>query len=161
MDDGRPGDEEQILVSIRRIIRAIDLHSRHLLERCGLTGPQLAALQTLARKGAMSGVELARDLRVGAATVTGILDRLEKKGLLTRSKRGDDRRSISISLTDEGRKLLESAPPLLQERFRQRLAGLQDWERTLLLASLQRIAAMMDAEEVGASPHLVTGPERL
>lgn len=153
--------EDRILVAIRRIIRAIDLHSRALLDECGLTGPQLAALQVLARAGGLSGTELARRLQVGQATVSGILDRLEKRGLVARSKNGDDRRAIAVTLTDEGRKLAAAAPPLLQERFRRRLEAIQEWERTMMLAALQRIAAMMDAEEMPASPFLVTGPDRL
>jgi DNA-binding MarR family transcriptional regulator len=153
--------EDRVLVAIRRIIRAIDLHSRHLLEECGLTGPQLAALQTLHREGVKSGVELARELQVGQATVSGIVDRLEKKGLVTRGKNCDDRRLIGIALTPEGKQLVEKAPPLLQERFRRELAGLQEWEQTMILSTLQRIASMMDADEVSAAPYLVTGPERL
>lgn len=153
--------EDQILIAIRRIIRAVDLHSRSLLETSGLTGPQLAALREIVRAGSMSAGDLAKALRVGQPTVTGIVERLARRGMLTRVRNGEDRRSVDIAVTEEGRRLLESAPPLLQERFRQRLARLQDWERSQILATLQRIAAMMDVEELDASPHLVTGPDRL
>lgn len=153
--------EEQILIAIRRIIRAVDLHSRNLLETSGLTGPQLAALKAIAQAGKISAGELAKALRVGQPTVTGILERLERRELLTRARNGEDRRSLDIAVTREGRRLLEAAPPLLQERFRQRLADLREWERTQVLATLQRVAWMMEAEDLEASPHLVTGPDRL
>jgi len=153
--------EDQILAAIRRIIRAVDLQSRDLLNKSGLTGPQLAALTEIARADGLSAGELARALSVGQPTVTGIVERLERRGALTRSRNGDDRRNVNIAVTEEGRRLLKSAPPLLQARFRRQLASLQEWERTQILATLQRIAAMMDAEALDASPHLVTGPERL
>lgn len=153
--------EDDILVAIRRIIRAVDLHSRRLAEASGLTGPQLAALKQVARAGTLSAGDLARAMRVGQPTVTGILERLEKRGLLTRTRSGEDRRSVLITVTEAGTQVLQSAPPLLQERFRQRLVHLHDWERTMILAVLQRIAAMMDVEDLDAAPHLVTGPDRL
>lgn len=156
-----PEIEERILVALRRIIRAIELHSRDLLDSSGLTGPQLAALTEVARAGGLSAGALAHALRVGQPTVTGIVERLERRGLLIRSRNDVDRRSVDIAITDDGRRLLTAAPPLLQERFRQRLARLQDWERSQILTILQRIAAMMDVEELAASPHLVTGPEQL
>ena len=62
-----------------------------------------------------------------------------------------------VELTRRGSGLLEAAPSLLQDRFRHELAKLEQWERTLLLASLQRIAAMMEAEQIEAVPVLSTG----
>jgi hypothetical protein len=56
--------------------------------------------------------------------------------------------------------LLDRSPPLLQERFAQRFRNLQQWEQTQLLASLQRIAAMMDAEDIDAAPVLSSGSVR-
>jgi predicted ATP-grasp superfamily ATP-dependent carboligase len=53
--------------------------------------------------------------------------------------------------------VLEEAPSLLQERFREKLGRLEDWERHWLLAALERIASMMDAESIDAAPILETG----
>jgi DNA-binding MarR family transcriptional regulator len=155
------GMEDHILIAIRRIIRAVDLRSRELLEKSGLTGPQLAALKEVAQAGTISAGDLAKALNVGQPTVTGILERLERRGVLTRARNGEDRRSVDVAVTEEGKRLLASAPPLLQESFRQRLGDLQEWEHTQILATLQRIAAMMEVEELEASPHLVTGADRL
>ena len=60
-------------------------------------------------------------------------------------------------LTEEGRAVLETAPSLLQDRFRRELLKLQEWEQTQMLATLQRIAAMMDVEEIDAAPVLAAG----
>jgi DNA-binding MarR family transcriptional regulator len=147
--------EDDIVAAIRRIIRAIDLQSRRLVDRHDLTGPQLAILREVARLEAPSTGSLARAAHLSQPTVTGVLNRLEKRGLVRRDRSEDDRRSVFISLTGAGAKLLAEVPSQLQDRFRDELARLQDWERHSLLASLQRIASMMDAETLDAAPHLV------
>ncbi|MGD8396166.1 MAG: MarR family winged helix-turn-helix transcriptional regulator [Candidatus Eiseniibacteriota bacterium] len=150
--------EDQIVAAIRRIMRAVDLHSRWLYDEFGLTGPQLAALQEAARLVRAPAGALARALHLSAPTVTGILDRLEKKGLVDRTRATRDRRSVIVRVTALGHETLEVAPSLLQDRFRTQLARLAEWERSMILATLQRIAAMMDVEDLAADPVLVTGP---
>ncbi|MHC4406749.1 MAG: MarR family winged helix-turn-helix transcriptional regulator [Planctomycetota bacterium] len=149
--------EEQVIAALRRITRAIDLHSRLLLQKNGLTIPQLAALQATQRLQPINVGALARDIHLGPATVTGILGRLEKRGLVSRTRGDLDRRSVVVQLTDEGAKLVAEAPSLLQDRFHRELAKLQEWEQTMILATLQRIASMMDAEDIEAAPVLVPG----
>ncbi|HVS18566.1 MAG TPA: MarR family transcriptional regulator [Planctomycetota bacterium] len=150
-----PNDRDrEVVQALRRIIRAVDLHSRRLEESFGLTAPQLAALQEAQRFGPLSPGELARRIHLSAGTVTGILDRLERRALVHRVPDPADRRRLEIEVTHEGREVLLRAPALLQDRLRQALGGLQDWEQTLLLSALQRIASMMDASELSASPHL-------
>ena len=148
---------EQILVALRRVIRAIDQHSRKLVQSHGLTGPQALIIRELVRAGQLTGSELAKRLSLSQATVTDVVKRLESRGLVQRLRASDDRRKVTIQPTDEGRKTLEGSVPLLQERFLERLANLQDWEQTQLLASLQRIAEMMNAEDLDASPMLASG----
>jgi DNA-binding MarR family transcriptional regulator len=150
--------ENQIVAALRRIMRAVDLHSRRLAEEHGLTGPQLATLQAAARLGEASTGALARAVHLSGPTVTGILDRLARRGLVDRARSGQDRRSVTVRLTRSGEDVLAAAPSLLQDRFREELARLEEWEQTLILAMLQRIAAMMDAESLDASPVLVRGP---
>jgi len=149
--------EDQIVVAIRRIVRAVDLHSRRLEENFGLTGPQLAALQQVARLAPTTPTVLARELRLSQGTVTGILQRLDQRGLIARTRSETDRRAIIVEATADGRRLLDTAPSLLQDQFRDSLAKLESWERTQILATLQRVAALMDAERLDASPHLVSG----
>jgi DNA-binding MarR family transcriptional regulator len=151
--------KRSILVALRRIIRAVDLHSHKLMEEHGLTGPQLAALQEIVRRGTASARDLAQSLQVSQPTITGILDRLERGKLITRARNGSDRRAIDVTITEAGQRLLTAAPPLLQERFSEELAKLETWEQTMILATLQRVASMMDAERLPAAPLLVTGPD--
>ena len=150
--------ENQIVAALRRIIRAVDLHSRRLVEECGMTGPQLVVLREAAQLGRTSVSALARSVHLSQPTVTGILDRLERRGFVERCRDAADRRTVNVSVTVEGQKTLDRAPSLLQDRFRRELAKLREWELTMTLASLQRIAEMMEAETLEASPLLVAGP---
>jgi len=150
--------EDDIVAAIRRIIRAIDLQSRRLFERHALTGPQLAVLREVDRLEAPSTGSLARAVHLSQPTVTGVLNRLEKRKLVRRVRSEDDRRSVVISLTKAGAKLLREVPSQLQDRFRDELERLDAWERHALLSALQRIASMMDAEALDAAPILETGP---
>jgi DNA-binding MarR family transcriptional regulator len=150
--------DDRVIAALRRIVRAIDLHSRHLVDRFGVTGPQLVTLQELARLGSTSVGVLARNVHVSHPTMTGILDRLEKRGLARRVRDTQDRRRMTAAVTEKGRGLLQAAPSPIQDRFRAEFAKLEEWEQTHMLATLQRIAAMMDAEELEAAPVLTSGP---
>jgi DNA-binding MarR family transcriptional regulator len=150
---------DQVIIALRRVMRAVDLHSRALVESHGLTGPQALILKVL-RAGSLSAGMLATSVRLSQGTITDILNRLEQRGLVKRQRDTQDRRRVLVGLTPQGVALLERSPPLLQERFAQRFNQLLDWEQTQLLASLQRIASMMDAEDIDASPVLSSGSVR-
>ena len=152
-----PGLEDQVIVALRRITRAIDLHSRGLMQQVGLTAPQLATLQAIGRLQPVTAGELAKSIHLSQATLTGILTRLETRALVSRTRSTSDRRTVVVALTEDGQVVLESAPSLLKDRFRRELLKLQEWEQTQMLATLQRIATMMDAEEIDAAPMLAAG----
>jgi DNA-binding MarR family transcriptional regulator len=148
---------DQILIALRRIVRAIDLHSRRLAQEFGLTGPQVVLLHELVRHGEMHVAELAQNITLSHATVTDILNRLEKRGLIKRTRSKTDRRCVLVTPTEKALAVVKKSPPLLQEQFSQQLAKLEDWELAQTLSVLQRVALMMDARQVDASPLLATG----
>lgn len=150
--------EDEIVAALRRIVRGIDLHSSRLVHDVGLTWPQLATLRAVDRLGPCSISTLARGVHLGQATLTGIVQRLERAAYVSRMPDEADRRSVRVSVTPGGREILQRAPSLLQDRFRSELAKLKDWERLQTLASLKRIAEMMDVQALDASPILVAGP---
>jgi DNA-binding MarR family transcriptional regulator len=149
---------EQVLIAIRRMIRAIDLHSRMLLQRHGLTGPQLVVLKTLFESGEVAIGELARYVHLSQATVTGVIERLFKRDLVTRRRCDVDKRRILVRTTAKAEELLENAPSLLQDQFVREFGKLHDWEKSLILSSVQRIVAMMEAESLDVMPILAIGP---
>jgi len=152
--DSTLSTEHRIVAAIRKIVRAVDLHSRRLTESCGLTGPQLATLQEVARLDSASPSAIARAVHLSQGTVTGILQRLERQGFIARQKSEADRRNVIIEVTPEGRRVLDSAPSLLQDEFREELGRLEEWERLMILSTLQRVAGLMGAQEIDSSPYL-------
>ncbi len=148
----------EVMSALRRIIRAIDLHSRALVQRFGLTGPQLVVLKELLSEAPRPVNEIASAVNLSQATVTGILDRLEKKQMIARVRSTVDRRKVLVSPTATAEAALANAPPLLQEHFTSSFANLPDWQQSQILSSLQRIVSLMEAGDVEAGPILTTGP---
>jgi DNA-binding MarR family transcriptional regulator len=148
----------RVVTTIRRIMRAIDLYSRQLAKNYQLTGPQLILLKEIKRLGEAPIGELAKNINLSNATRTGIVDRLEKRGLAKRNRNGKDRRQVNVQITAEGVAILEKAPSPLQDRFLAELGGLDLTERQIILDSLEKIARMMNAENIDASPLLITHP---
>ncbi|MEX0617382.1 MAG: MarR family transcriptional regulator [Pseudohongiellaceae bacterium] len=144
---------DEVIVALRRVIRSVELHSRNLVSTHGLTAPQATLLRALT-DGPITAGGLATRVNLSQGTVTDILNRLEQRGLITRERDEEDRRRVIVDLTDKSRTILKSSPPLLQTRFTSRFNALEDWEQSLLLASLQRIAHMMDADDIVVPPVL-------
>lgn len=148
---------EEVLVSLRRVIRATDLHSKKLVKTASVTGPQLLLLQIVRAKGDMTISELARDMSLSQATVTTILDRLQRRELIERVRSAVDKRKVHPRLTEHGRRILDRAPTALQDNFVDRFQALDEWEQSMIIAALQRVAEMMDAKDIDASPFLDIG----
>lgn len=148
---------EEVLVALRRVIRATDLHSKHLAKTTGLTAPQILLMQTIRDKGQLTIGELANMVSLSQATVTSILDRLEKREMVYRERSKEDKRKVHAHLTDQAMDILKEAPIPLQEHFAKRFGDLQEWEQTMIISSLQRVAQMMDAQDIDASPVLDLG----
>ncbi len=149
---------EQVLVALRRVIRATDLHSKRLSKHAGLTGPQLLIMRTIRDLGEVTIGTIAEQVSLSQATVTTILDRLEHRQLVYRVRSTQDKRKVHAHLTDQGAEILARAPQPLQEEFIEKFQSLQEWEQTMIISSLQRVANMMDADHIDASPVLDVGP---
>ncbi|QQD20387.1 MarR family transcriptional regulator [Oceanospirillaceae bacterium ASx5O] len=148
---------DEVLVALRRIIRATDLHSRQLSKVSGLTSPQLLILQLLRQHTELTVGEVAQRVSLSQATVTTIIDRLEKRALVKRERGSSDKRKVYVYLTDAANAVLLNAPKPLQESFVQQFQDLHDWEQTMILSALERVAYMMDAQHIDASPVLDIG----
>ncbi|ABC28508.1 MarR family transcriptional regulator [Hahella aquimaris] len=148
---------DEVLVLIRRIIRAADLRSKQLGKETGLTAPQLLILRSIGDSRNTTMSQVAQNISLSQATVTSIVDRLEKKSLVARIRDSVDKRRIYLVLTDEGKEVLAGAPRPLQELFTSRFDNLPEWEQYLILASLAKVADMMDATDIDASPLLAVG----
>ncbi len=148
---------EEVLITLRRLIRATDLHSKQLVKTAGLTAPQLLLLQAIREQGQVTIGALAKEISLSQATVTTILDRLEKRGLVYRERSLEDKRKVHAHLTDKGAEIIRDAPTPLQEHFVKQFRDLREWEQSMIISALQRVALMMDAEHIDASPVLDVG----
>lgn len=148
---------EEVLIALRRVIRATDLHSKYLAKTTGLTAPQILLLQTLRDKGQITIGELAQEVSLSQATVTTILDRLEKRKLVYRQRSETDKRKVHAFLTEDALEILKNAPIPLQEQFTRQFGDLQEWEQTMIISALKRVAQMMDAQHIDAAPVLDIG----
>ncbi|MFW2367315.1 MAG: MarR family winged helix-turn-helix transcriptional regulator [Desulforhopalus sp.] len=145
------------MISLRRIIQAIDLHSRQLVRQHGITTPQLLILKQIESEGILTVSQLAKQISLKQTTVTDILNRLEKKDLIRRTRDAHDRRKVLIEGTGSGRKLLDAAPSPMQETFEEKFEDLAAWKQSMILTSLQLLESLMVEEKISAAPILSTG----
>lgn len=150
---------KQILRSIRRIMRSTDLYSKRVALEYGVTVPQLVCLQALADGGEMPAGDLARAVDLSQSTCVGIVDRLEAKGWIERSRSTDDRRKILLRATAAGRELCARAPSLLQDTLASGLARLTEAEQSRIVEALERVVDMMRIAHIDAAPVLETGAD--
>ncbi len=149
---------EDALVAIRRIMRAAEQSSRTLSRQAGMTASQVVVLRIIAGEGDISPSGIAQKARITQATVTALLDRLQKRGLVSRTQGAADRRRVVVTLTEVGRKLLDETPDALQTRFADRFNELKDWQQASINAALEQVAELLDAEKIEAAPILEFGP---
>lgn len=149
-------DSIEILVSIRKIVRSLNLESKSIQKEFGLSITQLLTLGHLINSQRYTSTQkkIMDVLSLNSSTVTGIINRLEKKGYVARVYDLSDRRSKSITLTASGLKLMDETPNILHDRLSQKLASLSVHEQTMIKHSLEIIVSAMQIKEVDASPLL-------
>ena len=150
-------DYEELFIALRRITRAIDLHSKKLQRETGLTTSQLLVLEAVVKLDTSTPSNIAKEVQLSQATVTNLVDRMERNNLVLRQKSIADKRVVEVQLTEKGRGMVELAPEPLQAGFLREYRKLERWEQHQLISSIQRIAVLMDAEDIDASPILTTG----
>lgn len=148
----------RILQSLRQSIRAVDQYSKELAAKYHVTAPQLICLNEIQQQEPVTLTTLARQVHLSPSTVTGIIERLEKKKLIERIKDDKDKRKLLISLTDEGHQLIDDAPKPLQDRLAESFSSLPEEEQLSIVTSLEKVVDMVQARNIDASPLLETGP---
>ncbi|HBO3332570.1 TPA: MarR family transcriptional regulator [Pseudomonas aeruginosa] len=132
-----------IFRAIRRLQQAAEIHSKRLSRYGGLTPLQLLILHVLAVEGELTATQLAKLVSLSQASLSGVLDRLEGRGLLYRRRDEQDRRKSWLHLDPAGHEALAEVPEYVIERF----AALPEWERHGLLAALLRAADLFGLPE--------------
>jgi DNA-binding MarR family transcriptional regulator len=117
----------------------------------------LLVLEAVVKLDTSTPSNIAKEVQLSQATVTNLVDRLERHELVLRRKSTADKRAVEVHLTEKGRQMVELAPEPLQTGFLREYRKLERWEQHQLIASVQKIAVLMDAEDLDASPILTTG----
>lgn len=134
--------ERALFQALRRLQQDAEVHAKRLARFGGLTPVQLMILQVLAEEGRLTASALSRRVSLTPATLSGVLEKLEERGLLQRRRDDQDRRRQWLLIDEAGLALLEEAPSLLSPAFRERFAALPAWERHSIAAALLRAAEL-------------------
>ncbi len=147
-------DATEILIKIRKIVRSIDIESKKIQKEYGVTIPQVLCLNFLNNSPSYQTTqsEIKKFLNLNSSTVSGIIDRLEKRGYLARLPKSGDKRIANIALTSSGEELLSTIPPLLHEQLSTKLQSLDESEIRKVESSLETLVQLLDIEQLEASP---------
>jgi DNA-binding MarR family transcriptional regulator len=137
--------EDRALAAIRRIVHAVDRHSKTVEKAAGMTLPQLVVLAAIRAQGEVTSARLSAAVSLSPATVTVILDNLAARGLIERYRNLEDRRVVHSRLTPAGAEVLARAPRFLHERFVQRFAQLPAERQEAILRALEEVGELMGA----------------
>ena len=142
----------EIIDNLRRIFQAINEYSRSAEQSTGLTGPQLWALKILSGTSPMRVSELAQSMCLRPPTVVGILDRLEIKGLVFRTRSTEDRRAVDLHLTDAGKLMAANSPEVAQAMLLNGLNELSDEQYICVAEGMKLTSKMLGAERFTPLP---------
>jgi len=117
---------------------------RDLLAPHGITPPQFALLAFLWKRDGLSQTELAEKTEVDRTTLSGLIDRLAKQGLVNRCPHPNDRRACLVTLTAAGRKLEKQLAPIAMNLRQQINAELSTAEYEQLCQLLNRLRGSCD-----------------
>ena len=134
--------QEPCLKVLRELVRAYQAFSNfddEHVRKLGLTVPQYDVIATLGNTPGMMMSQLAEKTLVTKGTLTGIVDRLEQKGLVRREVPPENRRCFMIVLTSEGEKLFEEIFPMHIDRLKERFSQLSEAEMQEIKTSLKRL----------------------
>lgn len=145
-----------IIDNIRRVFQVVNEYSKKAERQTGLTGPQLWAIKMIDETAPIKVSELARRMYLHPATVVGILDRLESRNLVSRTRSKEDRRVVEVELTDLGQELVTQAPEVVQGLLVHGLETLPQEELLTIASGLEQLVKILGAQEI--PPKLILSP---
>ena len=152
-------DEEiaDVLDNLRRVFRVVHRYSKRAEKVGGLTGPQVWAMKVISESAPIRVTDLARRMYLHPSTVVGILDRLEQRAEVTRTRSKKDHRVVTVSLTAKGRETVAKVPQIAQGLLLKGLKELSDGDLQTASEGLRRLVGILGVE--GMSPPLLLSPE--
>jgi DNA-binding MarR family transcriptional regulator len=143
-----PEKVKQIIFLIRKLMHGAELYTKELNKKYSITSAQLNCLLAIYENGPLPPSQIARRMLVNSSTVTGVIDRLELKGLVERQRNSADRRIIYIRLTPNGKEMAKVAPPPIQQRVIDGLQRMPAYELDQIILSLAKLTKMLDFQDL-------------
>lgn len=143
-------DGAEVVNNLRRLFKAIQEYSKAILRQTGLSAPQVWVLNVLDGAPGLSLNELSERLFAHPSTVSGIIDRLEERGVVRRERDPDDGRGVRLSLTPRGQRMVTGSPPPVQVGLRSALERMPAAQLRQLRRSLDHLVRETAARGVEA-----------
>ena len=143
-----------IMDNIRRVFQILNEQSQRIKQETGLTGPQLWAIRVMHEHGPINISDIAKCMYLHPTTVLGIIDRLEARDLVSRTRSKDDRRIIWVELTQDGKNLVKSVPEVVQGLLGARLKGISLNELTAIDEGISQLVKIFGVQKIPPKPML-------
>ena len=141
----------EIMQSLRRIFKAIQDYSQEVSQKFGITGPQLWALKTISTSGRLPLGQLSKMMYLHPSTITGVVDRLEKKGHVVRDRVHKDRRIVMVKLTTKGKNTVSKAPNPIQGKMVYGLNRLKQKNLNSIYDAVEKLVEIAEAQNIKAT----------
>ncbi len=146
-----------IIDNLRRVFQVINEQSKRAEHETGLTGPQLWAIKVISEFAPIKLSDLARKMYLHPATIVGIIDRLEARGLVERTRSTKDRRVVDLALTSLGSEKVSQSPNVAQELLVSGLEALPKSQIINIYDGLEQFVRILGVQEI--PPQLILSPE--
>ncbi|WP_256079501.1 MarR family winged helix-turn-helix transcriptional regulator [Massilia sp. YIM B04103] len=139
----------EVLQKLRIIIRAAQRHSLWIEKQCGVNGAQLWIMQELAETPDLRVGQITARLAIQQATTSNLLESLVRKGHIVKTRDQQDQRVVKLSLSEQGRALLEAAPKPARGLLPEALAKLEPGHLASLNTGLQGLLGSIEVLDEG------------
>lgn len=133
--------EESVGYLVKRVRMALGSAIDHEMADYEVSHDQWGILIMIAQGHGDTAAELSRETLCDTGSMTRMIDRLEAKGLVSRTRSADDRRVVRLALSDAGRALADRLPAVMVRVLNRHLAGFSEAELEALKAFLRRMLA--------------------
>jgi DNA-binding MarR family transcriptional regulator len=143
-----PNGIREILFSIRRLVQAEEGYNKCLEKKYGIGTSQFLCILAIYESGPMPPSQIAKYILVNSSSLTRVIDCLERKNLVERSRVSDDRRVVTISLTEGGKTLVENAATDMNQEFAIVLCQLKDNEAERIMKAMKGLADLIYSQNL-------------
>jgi DNA-binding MarR family transcriptional regulator len=141
------GETLQFMQRVWELVHALDVRSKRMAQTIGVTGPQRLVIRVVGQKPAQTASEIAQMLGKHPSTLTGVLARLEARGLLEREIDQEDRRRARFRLTVAGKAIDRERKGTVEAATRRALARMEAPMATAVLEGISLMVEELERED--------------